>query len=114
MLIKRKDMKVECKEKLREGEGKVTFTHLVPAEVKRHVKLFAELSLEPGVSIGYHDHPADTEYFVILRGRGVLNDNGVEKPVMKGDVVITGNGSFHSIKNTGEGVLEMLAVIIDL
>jgi quercetin dioxygenase-like cupin family protein len=114
MVIQRKNMKVEPKEKLRGGEGKITMTHLVPAEARRHTKLFAEGSLEPGASIGYHDHPDDVEYFVILHGNGVVNDDGVEKPVKKGDVVITGNGSFHGLKNTGQGTLDMLALIIEL
>jgi mannose-6-phosphate isomerase-like protein (cupin superfamily) len=114
MIIHRKNMKVEVKEKLREGEGSVTMTHLVPAETRRHCGLFAELSLEPGASIGYHDHPQNIEYFVILHGLGVVNDNGMEVFVRKGDVVITGNGSFHSIQNTGPGKLDMIAVIMDL
>jgi mannose-6-phosphate isomerase-like protein (cupin superfamily) len=107
-------MKVEVKARLREGEGSVTMTHLVPAETRRHCSLFSELSLEPGASIGYHDHPQNVEYFIVQHGTGRVNDNGTEVPVRKGDVVITGNGSFHSIKNIGTGTLDMIAVIMDL
>ncbi|MDR0638567.1 MAG: cupin domain-containing protein [Spirochaetaceae bacterium] len=114
MVIQRKNMRVEVKARLREGEGAVTLTHLVPAAARRRCGLFAELSLEPGASIGYHDHPQDVEYFIIQHGTGLVNDNGAEVPVRKGDVVITGNGSFHGIKNTGPGTLDMIAVIMDL
>jgi mannose-6-phosphate isomerase-like protein (cupin superfamily) len=114
MVVQRKNMRVETKEKLRDGEGRIAFTHLVPPEARRHTKLFAELSLEPGASIGYHDHAQDVEYFIIMHGTGVVNDNGVEVSVRKGDVVITGNGSFHSMKNAGPGTLDMIAVIMDL
>jgi mannose-6-phosphate isomerase-like protein (cupin superfamily) len=114
MVIQRKNMKTETKECLRDGKGKVSMVHLAPAEVRRHTKLFAELSLEGGASIGYHDHPNDIEYFVILHGTGIVNDNGVETPVKKGDVVVTGNGSFHSITNNGQGTLDMIALILDL
>jgi mannose-6-phosphate isomerase-like protein (cupin superfamily) len=114
MIIQRKNMKVEVKERLRDGEGKVTMTHLVPGEARRHCKLFAELSLEPGASIGYHDHCENVEYFVILSGMGRANDDGTERPVKRGDVVITGNGSFHSIRNTGRWPLNMIAIILDL
>jgi mannose-6-phosphate isomerase-like protein (cupin superfamily) len=107
-------MKVEMKEKLREGEGRASITHLVPAEMRRHCSFFAEVSLEPGASIGCHNHPQDVEYYIILRGTGTVNDNGTDASVKKGDVVVTGNGSFHSIKNTGPGTLDMIAVIMDL
>jgi mannose-6-phosphate isomerase-like protein (cupin superfamily) len=114
MVIQRKNMKVEVKEKLREGKGKASLTHLVPPETRRHCSMFAEISLDPGASIGCHSHPEDVEYYVILRGSGIVNDNGTENAVKKGDVVITGNGSFHDIKNTGSGPLDMIAVIMDL
>ncbi|MDR1096465.1 MAG: cupin domain-containing protein [Spirochaetaceae bacterium] len=114
MIIHRKTMKVELKDKLREGEGRASVTHLVPAETRRHCSFFAEVSLEPGSSIGRHDHPQDIEYYIILRGTGTVNDNGSEVTVRKGDVVITGNGSFHDIKSTGPGMLDMIAVIMDL
>jgi mannose-6-phosphate isomerase-like protein (cupin superfamily) len=107
-------MKAELKEKLRKGEGKVTLTHLVPAEARRHCSMFAEITLDPGASIGYHDHQEDVEYYIILRGSGIVNDNGTETAVKKGDAVVTGNGSFHGIKNTGSGPLDMIAVIMDL
>jgi mannose-6-phosphate isomerase-like protein (cupin superfamily) len=114
MVIQRKTMKVELKEKLRGGEGRAKVTHLVPSETRRHCGFFAEVSLEPGSSIGCHSHPQDVEYYIILRGTGTVNDNGSEVTVKKGDVVITGNGSFHDIKSTGPGTLEMIAVIMDL
>jgi mannose-6-phosphate isomerase-like protein (cupin superfamily) len=114
VVIQRKNMKVEVKEKLREGQGRASLTHLVPAETRRHCSMFAEVSLDPGASIGCHDHRGDVEYYVILHGTGIVNDNGAEVAVRKGDVVITGNGSFHGIKNTGSGSLDMIAVVMDL
>jgi mannose-6-phosphate isomerase-like protein (cupin superfamily) len=114
MVIPRKNMKVEVKECLRAGEGNATLTHLIPAETRRHCSLFVEISLEPGASIGYHDHPRDVEYFIIQHGTGLINDNGTEVSVRKGDVVITGNGSFHGVKNTGAGTLDMIAIIMDV
>jgi len=39
-------------------------------------------------------------------------DNGVKKYVKSGDVVITGNGASHSIKNTGNIPLKLHAIII--
>jgi quercetin dioxygenase-like cupin family protein len=112
MVVCRKDMKVEDKEKLRNGEGKTRFTYLCNAEKETNVRMMAELTLEPGCSIGYHEHTGETEYYVILSGSGTVNDNGTERTVNPGDAVITGRGDSHSIKNTGGEPLVFHALII--
>ncbi|MDR0553701.1 MAG: cupin domain-containing protein [Treponema sp.] len=116
MVVQRSEMKIEKKEKLRDGEGAVTFTHFVDSGAdsgaERHVRLAAELTLPPGASIGYHQHTTETEYFVFLEGTGIVNDNGAEVPIKKGDLMITGNGAYHSVKNTGSVPLVFNAFII--
>jgi len=112
MLIKRKEMKTEVKEKMRGGEGKAEFVHMVDCENEKNIRLLAELTLQPGCSIGNHSHEAETEYYVILSGEGIVNDNGIEKPVQAGDAVITGNGASHSIRNNGPIPLVFHAIIV--
>ena len=53
-----------------------------------------------------------TEYYIILKGKGIVNDNGLEKEIFTGDVIITGNGAKHSIRNISNESLELIAVII--
>jgi len=48
----------------------------------------------------------------VLEGEGIVNDNGVETTVRKGDVVRTGNGEFHSIQNVADENLEVIAIIL--
>jgi mannose-6-phosphate isomerase-like protein (cupin superfamily) len=105
-------MKVEHKECMREGTGIVTLTHLVDESTQQHIRLLAELSLPPGASIGLHRHEGETEYFLILAGTGVVNDDGKELAVQPGDTVVTGNGASHSIKNSGTVPLVLHGVII--
>jgi mannose-6-phosphate isomerase-like protein (cupin superfamily) len=112
MLIKRNEMKTEVKEKMRGGEGKTEFVHMVDCENEKNIRMLAELTLKPGCSIGSHSHETETEYFVILSGEGVINDNGTEKPVKAGDVVITGNGASHSLSNNGSVPLVFHAIIV--
>ena len=112
MLIKRNEMKTEVKEKMRGGEGKVEFVHMVDCANEKNIRLLAELTLKPGSSIGNHSHENETEYFVILSGGGVINDNGTEKPVKAGDVVVTGNGASHGLRNNGSVPLVFHAVIV--
>ena len=70
------------------------------------------MTLLPGCSVGNHEHLTETEYYIILSGKGTVNDNGEEKPIKAGDVMITGNGASHSISNTGDAPLVFHAVIV--
>jgi mannose-6-phosphate isomerase-like protein (cupin superfamily) len=112
MVVKRSEMKTDKKEKMRDGEGITAFTYLVDCEKEKNVRMLAELTLLPGASIGNHAHDAETEYYVILSGSGLVNDNGAEVQVKTGDAIITGNGASHSIKNTGNVPLVFHAVIV--
>jgi mannose-6-phosphate isomerase-like protein (cupin superfamily) len=112
MLIKRNEMKTEIKDKTRGGEGKTELVHLVDCANEKNIRMLAEITLKPGCSIGSHSHENETEYFLILSGEGLVNDNGTEKPVKSGDTVITGNGASHSITNNGSVPLVLHAVIV--
>ena len=101
MVIFRKDMIVEEKEHMRDGEGSTKLTYLLDGSTQKNARLFAEISLNPGCSIGYHKHDSETEYYFIVSGTGVVNDDGKEVQIKQGDSIITGNGASHSIKNTG-------------
>jgi mannose-6-phosphate isomerase-like protein (cupin superfamily) len=112
MVIHRNEMKREDKEKMRDGEGTTSFTYLVDCENEKNIRMLAELTLPPGASIGPHKHDGETEYYVILSGSGLVNDNGTDVPVKAGDAIITGNGAAHSIKNTGVEPLVFHAAIV--
>lgn len=112
MIIHRHAMKVESKERMREGEGTTTLVHLVDGATMKHARLLSEITLPPGASIGEHRHDSETEYYIILEGEGIVKDNGLDTPIQAGDVVVTGDGSSHSIKNTGTSPLKFIALII--
>ncbi|MCL1836220.1 MAG: cupin domain-containing protein [Treponema sp.] len=112
MVIERKDMKAEVRERLRGGEGNTEILHLVNCEKEKNIRMLAEMTLQPGCSIGTHNHDSETEYYIILSGSGIINDNGADAPVKTGDVVITGGGSSHSLCNTGDVPLVLHAVIV--
>jgi mannose-6-phosphate isomerase-like protein (cupin superfamily) len=112
MVIHRNEMKTEEKEKMRDGEGVTHFTYLLDGSKEKNARMFAEITLKPGCSIGYHKHDSETEYYFILSGSGEVDDNGKKVQVTKGDSIITGNGASHSIKNTGSDPLVFHAVIV--
>jgi mannose-6-phosphate isomerase-like protein (cupin superfamily) len=112
MIVHRNERKVEDKEKMRDGEGTTRITYFLDASNEKNARMFAEITLNPGCSIGYHKHESETEYYFIVSGTGTVNDDGKEVAVNPGDSVITGNGASHSIKNTGSAPLVFHAVIV--
>ena len=112
MVVHRNEMKVEEKERMRDGEGVTRLTYLLDGSTEKNARMFAEVTLNPGSSIGYHRHDSETEYYFILSGSGTVNDDGKEVQIKQGDAIITGNGASHSIKNTGSVPLVFHAVIV--
>jgi mannose-6-phosphate isomerase-like protein (cupin superfamily) len=114
MMIRRKaEMKVEVRENMRGGDGMVTVREMfTPDEITAPTRLCATLTLDPGASIGVHQHNGEDEVYVITAGRGVLDDGITQEEVAAGDAVLTGNGERHSIRNSGDEPLEVIAVIM--
>lgn len=112
MLIKYENMVKEKRTNMRGGEGEVFITHIAEKDYLLHSRLMAFITIPKGASIGKHDHNKEIEYFIILKGEGLVVEDNNEYKVKPRDVVITGGGSSHSIKNCGKEDLEMIAVII--
>ena len=113
MIRKAEECKVEYREKMREGNGTVQITNFAtPEELNNKGRLFANITLKPGCSIGYHVHEKDSELFYVMKGEALYNDNGVESVVSAGDVMLCPSGSGHAIACNGEETAEVCAVIV--
>ena len=113
MIRKSKEMEIETRDKMRDGNGTVTIQHLLKKEdFTAKVRLCSRLTLPPGAGIGSHRHDNEDEVFVILKGTGMLDDGHSRTLVSEGDTILTGNGESHSLENDSSENLELLAVII--
>ncbi len=113
MLKTSSEMTLETREKMRGGDGTVKLKNIFSTdEIKGKCRLFSQITLEPGCSIGSHEHDREEEIYYILSGSGTIDDNGIIKVVDPGDAIKTGGGEFHSIKNSGDEPLVFMAVII--
>ena len=113
MIKRAADMQTEYRPNMRDGNGTVELTSFAtPEELNNKGRLFANITLKPGCSIGYHVHEKDSELFYIMKGEALYNDNGVEGTVSAGDVTICPAGAGHSIANNGEEDVEICAVIV--
>ena len=113
MIKKAVECKTEYRENMRGGNGTVEITNFAtPAELNDKGRLFANITLKPGCSIGYHVHEKDSELFYLMKGEALYNDNGVECTVSAGDVMLCPAGAGHAIANKGEETVELCAVIV--
>lgn len=74
--------------------------------------MLSEMTLPVGASIGEHVHNNESEYYIIFEGTGITLDNGVERTVEPGDLVVTNHGETHKLVNTGNTPLKVIAMIV--
>ena len=95
------------------GDGILLLERLLSEESSpKGVKTFARAVLEPGASVGYHEHFGESEVYYILSGEGEYQDNSDQFPIRAGDVTVTYSGNGHGIRNTGTLPLEFIALIV--
>jgi mannose-6-phosphate isomerase-like protein (cupin superfamily) len=105
-------MRTEIRPNLRGGPGTVTIIHGAEKEdFGSKTRLCATLVLPPGAGIGPHPHEGEDEIYLVLRGRGIVEEDGVGRPVGPGDVAVIGRGRTHALTNDGRDPLEVFAVI---
>ena len=98
---------------VRDGKGLAHMKVLAkPEQMYSGARLFNHITLDPGCSIGYHAHEHETEFYYILSGEAVFNDNGAEVILHAGDVTETGYGESHGMENCGNVPVELIALIV--
>lgn len=111
MLIREKGIQTLSK-KLFDGKGEALIEPLfMPDEFESAVRFCARVTLEPGCSIGLHQHTEEDELYFIIEGAGEAADEDGKYPVSAGHSILTRSGESHSIENTGSCDLVLIAVI---
>lgn len=107
------EMKIERK-KMFGGDGEPELHYILHGAEEMYGKgrVFSHLHLEPGAEIGWHVHHGDGETYYILKGQGEYSDNGNIISVSAGDTTFVDDGEGHSLKNTGDEVLEAIALVL--
>lgn len=112
MINRRKNMRVQVRSDMKGGQGEVTVLHLVDCDNMPNVRFIGEMTLPENTSIGNHTHDTETEYYIIREGIGIVTEKDGEHKVGKGEVVVTGGGATHAIRNAGHTPLKILAFIV--
>ena len=93
------------------GKGEITIKHILGAGELNANDMYAQVTIPPGCSIGYHEHHGNTETYHILQGEALYNDNGTETKVGAGTTTFCPDGEGHSIENCGTEDLVFIALI---
>lgn len=114
MIIENKSKQQEIKQNMRGGKGNVEITHITDNEILgKNCRLFAQITVKPGDSIGDHQHLGEREIFYFIQGKGIVIDNGKQSEIGPGDVMVTPDQSSHSVVNTGDQDLVFMALILN-
>ena len=64
-------MKIRREEHMAGGNGHVIIKEILDAEqLNGKCGLYAQVTLEPGCSLGYHEHHGESETYYIIQGQG--------------------------------------------
>jgi len=115
MVRKAEEAIVKVNPNMKGGDGTVTVKNLLRPDSDEYYgkgRLFGEIILPAGASIGKHQHDGEMECFYILSGKGLFTDNDCDVEVSKGDICYTGSGESHCICNIGTDELHLMALIL--
>lgn len=106
-------METVLKQNVNGGKGPMEVKYILNEEERNGTcNMYAQVTLGPGCTLGYHEHVQESETYYIIRGTGDYNDNGTIRPVTVGDRTFTPGGCGHGIANTGDGDLVFMALIL--
>ncbi len=94
------------------GQGSLIQCQIVRNEEVPHGRCFAKITMEKGTAMPIHTHHQETEYYYVLQGEGVVTHDNGETKVQTGDVVRTGDGETHAIRNEMAQPLIFIALIL--
>lgn len=85
-------------ENMKGGSDKATFYYDPIPDDDGAITMSSCIELEPGASIGFHEHSDDEEVYAIISGKGLFTDGTTEMEVNPGDILLTRRGMPHSLK----------------
>ncbi|MBU4438789.1 MAG: cupin domain-containing protein [Acetobacterium sp.] len=113
MIIKNETKRLEIKQNMRGGNGDIEISHIAESQILgENCRMFSQITVKPGDSIGEHQHVGEQEIFYFVQGNGIVIDDGITFDIGPGDVMVTPDQSSHSVINTGESDLVFMALIL--
>ena len=113
MIRRNSEYRIEVREHMRGGDGQAVITNLFEKEeLMGRSRLLGTMRLEPGCSVGVHTHEGEQEYFYIIKGDPVYQDDDKEIQLHEGDSTLCEDGHSHGIANRSDETVIVLACIL--
>ncbi len=113
MVTRANEMRKETRENMRGGNGTAHFSMFTEQDkLPPNIRLSGVVRFPKGCSIGLHKHEGECEIFYVLEGQATVTDNGEQKVLLPGDVLVTYSEDSHSVENLEEQELVFLAYIV--
>ncbi|NLX69765.1 MAG: cupin domain-containing protein [Clostridiales bacterium] len=81
-----------------------------PSACMEGMMYIARACLQPSLSYHPHAHDDHEEVYYIIRGKGEIRIDDEVQPIRDGDIIYIGVNQVHEIRNTGDEMMEFLAV----
>ncbi len=110
MIKKKETMQREPLSNCHEGSGALDWTNVLGDKdtCGKHLNFLHDDILQPGVSIGLHQHKDDEEYYYIISGKGMMILDEKEYEVKAGDVTAVYPGGKHGLENNSSEDLRVI------
>ena len=114
MLNRHETMKTVIRENIKGGNGAIAQLHLIEKDdMAGYARHCVVMTVNPGCSIGLHDHPDEAEFFYMLEGELVTHCDCQGIPFLPGDVSFTtGEGNMHRLENVSDKPAKVLAIVM--
>ena len=113
MIHRKSEMNAERKTSVRGGCGCPEFRYLFSqSELGDRATLFSVITLLPGESVGTHPHDVNGEAYLVLSGKVMVEEDGVETELEAGDAEFCADGHTHAIRNHTDETASFLALIM--
>jgi mannose-6-phosphate isomerase-like protein (cupin superfamily) len=91
------------------GKGQVKSIKLFDhTDFDTPLRFLYHIEMDPGTSIGYHQHGENEELYMVLEGNGTMTVNSEAREVQAGDVIVNKPGWSHGLENTSEKAIKLL------
>jgi len=112
MITKNCEVMREERSNMRGGKGTIAIEHwFKPDDFGARVRLCCRMILPPGASLGTHLHEKEDEVYIVIAGRGIIQENGEWVPIAAGDAILTGHNHSHGVENNSDEPLVIAAII---
>jgi len=111
MIRRHSELLEEAKANIRGGVGAARGVDFLKNGDMDGILSMGRTTLEPGSTIGEHEHPNTEDLYLILEGRGIGVLNGERFPVGPGDLFLVKAGGSHGLINDSDGPLTFLGVL---